>query len=77
MNIDTFVNNFASQLDQSDISKITSKTEFRSIEEWSSLLALGIIAMVDQDYDVKLKGDDIRNSKTIEDLFNIVVSRKK
>jgi acyl carrier protein len=31
--------------------------------------------MVDEEYDVKVKGDDIRNSSTIEDLYNIVKSR--
>jgi acyl carrier protein len=31
--------------------------------------------MVDEEYDVTLKGDDIRNSSTVEDLFNVVKSR--
>jgi acyl carrier protein len=76
MEIETFVKNFADQFDEVDSATITSGTNFRSIEEWSSLYALAIIAMVDQEYDVRLKGDDIRNSLTIEDLFNIVASRK-
>jgi acyl carrier protein len=28
--------------------------------------------MVDEEYDVTIKGDDIRNSTTIQDLFNLV-----
>jgi acyl carrier protein len=31
--------------------------------------------MVDEEYEVTLKGDDISNSNTIEDLFNLVKSR--
>ena len=31
-----------------------------------------VIAMVDAEYDVQIKGDDIRNAETIEDLFNKV-----
>lgn len=31
--------------------------------------------MVDEEYDVAIKGDDIRNSKTIEDLFNDVKAK--
>lgn len=77
MEIEKFVNNFVEQLDEVDNEIITAKTEFRGIEDWSSLMALSIIAMVDAEYNVKLKGDDLRNSVTIEDLFNIVVSRKK
>jgi len=33
--------------------------------------------MVDEEYDVELKGDDIRNSQTIQDIFNIVKSKKE
>ena len=42
------------------------------LDEWSSLIALSIIAMVDEEYDVTLKGDDMRQAETIEELFNIV-----
>jgi acyl carrier protein len=33
--------------------------------------------MCDEEYDVKIKGDDIRNAVTVEDLYNIVVDRKQ
>ena len=70
-----FVQNFAAQFDETDAELFSMETKFREIEEWSSFTALSLIAMVDEDYDVKLKGDDIRNSKTIQEIFNIVKSR--
>lgn len=76
MELKDFIANFADQFDETDASELTATTVFRDLEEWSSLIALSIIAMVDEEYDVTLKGDDIRNAKTIEDLFNIVKSRK-
>jgi len=76
MEIKTFIKSFADQFDESDKIIFTEKTKFRELEEWSSLMALAIIAMVDEQYDIKLKGDDIRNSMTIEDLYKIVNSRK-
>jgi acyl carrier protein len=39
---------------------------------WSSLSALSIIAMIDDEYGVAIKGSDIREAKTIEDLYNMV-----
>jgi len=48
---------------------------FKELDEWSSLIALSVIAMVDEEYDVTIKGDDIRNSDTVEDLFNAVKSK--
>ena len=55
--------------------EFTASTVFKDLDEWSSLIALSIIAMVDEEYDVALKGDDIRNATTIEDLFNVVQSK--
>lgn len=75
MEIKEFVEKFAAQFDDTDPAEITATTEFKTIDEWSSLTALAIIGMVDEEYDVTLKGDDIRNAKTVEDLFNTVSSR--
>jgi len=76
MEIEIFVKNFAAQFDETDMSEFTSETAFRSIEEWSSLTALSIIAMVDEEYTIKLTGEDIRKSTTINDIFEIVKSKK-
>lgn len=77
MKKDEFVLNFANQFDETDASEITINTAFKDLEEWSSLLSLSIIAMCDEEYDVKIKGDDIRNAVTVEDLYNIVIDRKQ
>ena len=73
--LEDFIVNFAEQFDDTDASEITATTIFRNLEEYSSLIALSIIAMVDEEYDVQLKGDDMRSANTIEDLFNIVKSK--
>lgn len=75
MDLNEFIENFADQFDDTDASEIKAETVFKELDEWSSLIALSVIAMVDEEYDVTLKGDDIRNTNTIEDLFNIVKSR--
>ena len=75
MELNDFIKNFAEQFDDTDVNDIQATTEFKELDEWSSLLALSIIAMADEEYNVTLKGEDIRNSKTIEDLFNVVKSR--
>ena len=76
MELQEFIKNFANQFEETDSSVFTKDTVFKNLDEWSSLLALSIIAMVDEEYGVALKGDDIRSSDTIEDLFGIVKSKK-
>ena len=75
MDLKDFIQNFADQFDDTDASEIQANTVFKELEEWSSLIALSVIAMVDEEYDITIKGDDIRNSNTVEDLFNTVKAK--
>lgn len=75
MNQEEFVKNFADQFDSADATEINLKTIFKDLNEWSSMLSLSIIAMCDEEYNVKIKGDDIKNAITVEDLYKIVNSR--
>mgnify|MGYP000679017394 FL=1 len=76
MELNKFIENFAAQFEDTDLKLFNPQTKFRELDEWSSLTVLSILAMCDEEYDVQLKGDDIRQAITIEDLFNIVKSKK-
>jgi acyl carrier protein len=75
MEINKFIENLVTVFEEADPASVTPKAKFRDIEGYSSLVALSIIAMVDEEYNVKLKGDDIRKAYTIEDLFNAINSK--
>lgn len=75
MDIQEFIENFAAQFDDTDEALFAADTKFKQLDEWSSLTALSIIAMVDDEYNVIIKGNDIINSETIQDLFEIVVKK--
>ncbi len=77
MNIQDFIENFASQFDETELEEFTPETHFKQLDEWSSLTALSIIAMVDDEYDVIIKGNDIINSDTIQDLYDVVERQQK
>lgn len=76
MELNDFVAKFAELFEDIDTSNFCGSTDFRDNDEWSSLIGLSVIAMVDEEYDVTLKGDDVKNAKTIEDLFNVVKSKR-
>lgn len=73
--LEEFVELFAEQFDDTDASEITATTEFHNLDEWSSLIGLSVIAMVDEEFDIALKGDDIRNAVTVEDVYNNVKAK--
>ncbi|MFC3159071.1 hypothetical protein SAMN05443633_12142 [Chryseobacterium arachidis] len=72
MDINNFVSKFSEQFDDTDASEFSADTKFKNLEEWSSILALSIIAMADEEYEKEVTGEDIRNSETIQDLFDIL-----
>lgn len=76
MELKVFIENFASQFDDTSVEEFKSGTKFRELDEWSSLIALSIISMVDEEYDVTLKGDDMRKAETVGELFEIVKLHK-
>ena len=76
MELNEFVAHFAEQFEETDASVFTPETKFRELEEWSSLLALSIIAMIDEEYDVTLKGAEMKVANTILELFEIVKAKQ-
>jgi acyl carrier protein len=74
-NIETFINMFANQFDETDQALFNSQTVFKDFDEWNSLIALSIIVMVDQEFSVKIDGDDIRSTDTIEELYKIIMKK--
>ena len=77
MELNTFIQNFENQLDDSIPGSLNADTVFKNIEEWDSTTALSIIAMVDEEYSIKLTGNEIKQSQTIEDLFYVVKNKKQ
>lgn len=75
MELNEFIAHFAEQFEETDASVFTPQTVFHELDEYSLLIALSIIAMIDEEYDVTIKGNDMRAAVTIEDLYNIVKSK--
>ena len=73
MEIKNFIENFADQFDETDASALTPKTVFHELEDYSSLVALSIIAMIDEEYGVTLS--DMSAAVTIQDLFNTIQAK--
>ena len=76
MELNEFIENFAEQFDDTESSEIQADTEYRELDEWTSLTALSIIAMIDEEYDVQLKADEMRKTQTIQELYDLVKSKK-
>ena len=76
MELQNFIQNIVDLFDDIDTSNFSALTDFKDYDEWNSLLVLSVIAMVDEEYGIIITSDDIRQAKTIEDLYSIVKSKQ-
>ena len=75
MDLNEFVSNFADQFDETEASEITASTEFHNLDEWSSLTGMGVIALAKTEYGKSITGRELRDCKTVEDVFNLIASK--
>ncbi len=74
MTIQEFIDNVTDQF-PSLSEELLPETRFREMPEWSSLEALLIITMVDEEYGIVLPPDEMRKTQTIQELYDLVVSK--
>lgn len=72
--MEEFIQNFFDVFDDTDIEDLTPSTNFRELEEWSSLHALATMNMIEQIYGKKISSDQMKAMKTIQDLYNIATA---
>lgn len=75
MEITEFIENFAEQFDDTDVSEINVDTRFHELEEWGSLIGMSVIAMAKTHYGKTVSGKEIRECVTVKDLFDLISSK--
>lgn len=72
--LEEFVEKFADEFDETPAESFTADTKFKALDEWSSLVALSIISMIDEEFDKQITGAVLRNTETIGDLYKQIVA---
>ena len=71
MDIKDFIEKFAEVVEVEDASTLSGETLFRELDDWSSLAALSVISMFDEELDKNLAIADFKKAQTIEDLLKL------
>jgi acyl carrier protein len=69
MSLEKFIEEFEEAVEDIEPGSLTAATKYRELKVWDSLAVLTVIAMVDAEYDVRLKADTLKNCETLEALF--------
>ena len=75
MTIEDFIARIEEEFDDLEPGKLKPESNFREVFEWNSINALILIALVKTEYDVAINAEDITKSKTVSDLYKIVLAR--
>lgn len=69
MNLTEFVNAFASEFNETPLNTFNPDTKFKDLEEWDSVMALTIISLVEEIFNLRITGNELRINNTIEELY--------
>ena len=75
MNWKNFEENIRETLEIEDDVEISKDDVLEDTEYWSSMHALLIMALAESEYDISISGEELRNSKTLGDLYNLFESK--
>ena len=71
------MNDFLVQLAEIlEINSVVESDVLASFSTWDSLANLSVIALAEDEYGVSLSTKEISNSKTVRDLFDLIVLKR-
>lgn len=75
LTVDKFIEHILEEFPDIKRENIAPDMKFRDHVEWDSINALVLIAMVNVEYDVTINADELINSETINDVFEVVKAK--
>ena len=75
MNLNEFISAFADEFDETPRNEFAPDTDYKELAEWDSLMALSVIAMIDETLGKRMVGNELRSCTTIEDLYNLLMQK--
>ncbi len=77
MGIEDFISKVEENIDGVEQGSLKPDTQFRDLAQWDSMAALNIITLINIEYGVQIRGDDIAACRSIEDLFKLTKAGEK
>lgn len=71
MEIKEFIEKLAEAIEVENLEELTAETEFKELDEWSSLSVMLLIAFFDEEFEKQIGDKDVRSCTTLQDLYNL------
>ena len=75
MELKDLISLFKTTLNSTNDVVLDGETEFKDLDEWSSLTAFTLVEELSNKYDIRVCGIELRRCNTINDLLNLLNSK--
>lgn len=76
MNINEFIQKLEGEFEDIPKGTLKPETKITDIQGWGSMHALIVIALLDTEYNVTLKGEELRQIQSVQQLYDTVVTKQ-
>lgn len=76
MDIKEFIQKLEGEFEDVPKGTLTPATKITDIKGWGSMHALIVIALVDTEYGVTIKGDELKQIQSVQELYDLVQKKK-
>lgn len=74
--MENFILKLKENVDAFEDADLAADTDITKLEDWDSIALLSVMGMISTEYGVNLTNTDIVNAATVENIFNLVNSKK-
>lgn len=74
MEFKDFIEKLAEAVEIESVENLMPETEFRELDDWSSLSVMLLIAFFDEEFDKEISSSAIKECITIQDLYNLAIA---
>ena len=75
MELKDLISLFKTTLNSTNDVVLDGETEFKELDEWTSLTAFTLVEELSNKYDIRVRGIELRRCNTINDLLNLLNSK--
>ncbi|GCB35836.1 MULTISPECIES: phosphopantetheine-binding protein [Bacteroides] len=74
MEFKDFIERLAEAVEIESVENLMPETEFRELDDWSSLSVMLLIAFFDEEFEKEISSSAIKECITIQDLYNLAIA---
>jgi acyl carrier protein len=73
--IEEFKQKFSEAIEDELILQLEPNTSFKNLESWDSFSGMSIISMIDEEFGITIRAEEMARIDTLEELYDLLLNR--